>query len=169
MNHTGRVSLRAIIAITAMIVCLGATRPPAGLSADTAATGQATGPTIWFGRTAGYPNGLCSGDRDPAFVRGDSVKIFTSGRVITWNVLQQYPIPQLTAWSVRELIGRARADHFFHIPTRMRDVSCRQAATTYVRIRTRSTTHTVKIYGYLDSRHPAFNDLLQSMYLAVNA
>jgi hypothetical protein len=132
----------------------------------TASASETTGPTIWFGSTAGYAVGLCG--RDPGYVAGFSVKIFRGGRVVTWNVLQRYPIPHLTTASVQQLVRRARRDGFFHIPGYLRDVSCSEATTTYIHIRADGMNHTVDVYGYLDSRHPAFNDLLQAMARAAN-
>jgi hypothetical protein len=135
-------------------------------ASGTASAAQRTEPTIWFGSTAGYPVGLCG--RDPAFMAGFSVKIFQGGRVVTWKVSQRYPIPHLTAASVQRLVRRASRDGFFHIPGHLRDVSCSEASTTYIRIQAAGMNHTVDIYGYLDSRHPAFSDLLQAMSRAAN-
>ncbi|PZR97548.1 MAG: hypothetical protein DLM70_19085 [Chloroflexi bacterium] len=82
------------------------------------------------------------------------------------GVSQRYPIPHLSASTVRRLIGRARRDHFFHIPGYAADVSCSGAATVYVRIRAAGINHTVEVYGYLDRRHPALSDLLQALEAA---
>jgi hypothetical protein len=127
---------------------------------------QPSRPWVWFGMTSGYPQGLCG--RDPAFVMGYSVKIFRDGRVKTWKITQQLPIPQLTDRSVDRLVQLAERDGFFKLPDRFRDVSCRQAATTYISIRSAAAAHTVEIYGYLDSRHPAIRALLQALSLAIN-
>jgi hypothetical protein len=127
----------------------------------TASASRGVGPSIWFGSTSGIAAGFCT--KAPGLTPGYSVKIFQTGRVVTWDISQRYPIRRLTAASVQSLVRLAKRRGFFGIGSRIRDVSCRGAATTYIRIRGENMIHTVDIYGYLDSRHPVIRGLLQAL------
>lgn len=131
----------------------------------TAGRVPANGAAITFGRSDGVVAGFCS--RAPAVGPAYTVSIFQDGRVVKRGVPRPYPAPQLSAAAVHQLVLRARGDRFFKIPTYLKDVSCAGAATTYVRIRSGRQTHTVEVYGYLDSRHPALRDLLQTLAAAI--
>jgi hypothetical protein len=157
---------KQVIAVTRLRDCVWKMAVAACLCSAVAAPGTASasqpaGPSIWFGSTSGIAAGFCT--KAPGVTPGYSVKIFQTGRVVTWDISQGYPIPRLTARSVQRLVGLATRDGFFRTPGHIKDVSCRGAATTYIRIRGENMIHTVDIYGYLDSRHPVIRGLLQAL------
>ena len=128
-----------------------------------------SGATFTFGRTAGIVAGACS--RYPALALVYSESLYRDGRLVLHGTVVRspmFPPSHLTRSTVRQLIQRAKSDGFFHIDRYMRDISCPAMSTFYIRVQAGGMSHTVEVYGYDDSRHPALNDLLQQLGTATS-
>lgn len=152
-------------------IALGLCLLLAAISAPSASAGGSFGTVrvpypqavIVYGSSAGIVAGLC-GDKGPKVTDGYSVGIFRGGRAVSHGAAQAFRRRPLDQRAVRRLVQRARRDHFFHLPARMRDTNCGGGATMYIQIRAANERHTVQIYGYLDYFHPQIRDLLNALW-----
>jgi hypothetical protein len=151
--------------VGALAAPTGSPRTQGGTAVPPSIRLPVNGAVITFGRSGGIVAGFCS--QAPGLAPAYSVSVFATGRVVARGALARSSSGDVAASTIRRLLSRARRDHFFHVSARMSDTSCVGAATVYVRIQTGGKAHTVEVYGYVDSRHPALRDLLVALQTAI--